>query len=146
MVELPTSSASQSAPLVPAIPGRLHGLKVLVVEDEADARDLMEVILRTAGAQVVSVGSVTEALAAFDDARPTLLVSDIGMPDGDGYGLLRRIRERGIDVPAIAVTAYGRPEDREQARRAGFQLHVPKPIDPARFVDAVRGIVQTSPA
>ena len=122
-------------------PRPLRGVKVLVVDDEPDARELMTVVLRHAGAEVVAVDSAAAALAAVTDVRPALLVSDIGMPGDDGYTLLAQLRERGIAVPAIAVTAYGRPEDRRHAERAGFQLHVAKPIDAERFVDAVGALV-----
>ncbi|MGH6693137.1 MAG: hybrid sensor histidine kinase/response regulator, partial [Gammaproteobacteria bacterium] len=122
----------------------LGGTRVLLVEDEADARDLLKVILEQAGAEVVAVDSVRAALAAFAAARPAVLVSDIGMPGDDGYALLAELRGRGISVPAVAVTAYGRREDREGAFRAGFQLHVPKPVDPILLVDAVRALGDAS--
>ena len=83
-------------------------------------------------------------MAAVHETRPAVLISDIGMPDGDGYGLLRMLRAQGVNIPAIAVTAYGRTEDRKHAELAGFQLHVPKPVDPLRFVDIVQGLLQNA--
>jgi PAS domain S-box-containing protein len=146
-VEIPMSGASATQDTsqdreATVTSRRLHGLKTLVVDDDPDARELMQVILANAGADVVAVGSVEAALAVVHETRPGVLISDIGMPDGDGYALLRMLRAQGINIPAIAVTAYGRPEDRKHAERAGFQLHVPKPVDPVRFVDIVRGLLQ----
>ena len=92
-----------------------------------------------AGAQVTLADSARAALAALEASAPDVLVSDIGMPDGNGYELLERVRaaENGSRLPAVALTAYARPEDRERAIRAGFQLHVSKPVDPAALVRAV---------
>jgi PAS domain S-box-containing protein len=126
------------------VPRPLRGVRVLVVDDEADARELMKVILEQAGARVVAVDSAAAALTAVDTVHPAVLISDIAMPGDDGYTLLGTLRERGIDIPAVAVTAYGRPEDRQRAVSAGFQLHVPKPIEPKLFVDAVRALVEGS--
>lgn len=120
-----------------AAPGPLRGTTVLVVDDEVDARDLLKMILERAGAHVTAVSSATEALATIARSSPTVLVSDIGMPGRDGYALLAELRRGGVTVPALAVTAYGRIEDREHALRAGFQRHVSKPIDPVVLVDAV---------
>jgi CheY-like chemotaxis protein len=117
----------------------LAGLHVLVVDDEADARDLARLAFEQAGARVSVASSAREALATMDRGRVDVLVSDIGMPGANGYVLLESVRGRGADaqVPAIALTAYARLEDRERALKAGFQLHVPKPIDPLRLVRAV---------
>jgi PAS domain S-box-containing protein len=117
----------------------LAGLHVLVVDDEADARDLARLAFEQAGARVSVASSAREALATMDRGRVDVLVSDIGMPGANGYVLLESVRARGADaqVPAIALTAYARLEDRERALKAGFQLHVPKPIDPLRLVRAV---------
>jgi CheY-like chemotaxis protein len=116
----------------------LVGVRVLVVEDEADARDVAVSALAYCGAEVESVSSTAEALARFRglpvDRRPHVLVSDIGMPHEDGYDLIRRIRalggERGGDVPAIAVTGYATPDDVQRALAAGYHMHIAKPIDP----------------
>jgi PAS domain S-box-containing protein len=130
-----------SSPLAPDTdPLRpLAGLHVLAVDDDADARELLRLAFRQAGAEVTVAESARAALAALEATAPDVLVSDIGMPDGDGYDLLERMRaaERGSRLPAVALTAYARPEDRDRAIRAGFQLHVPKPIEPAALVRAV---------
>jgi PAS domain S-box-containing protein len=109
----------------------LAGLHILVVEDEVDARDLMTHILEQAGGLVTSAASAAEALEMIEALQPDVLVSDVGMPHQDGYELIRAIRLRGApvsDVPALAVTAYARAEDRERALAAGFEGHVAKPI------------------
>ena len=122
----------------------LGGLKLLVVDDDADARDFLERVLAECGATVSTTGSATEALALIERARPDLLVSDIGMPNVDGYELLRRIRAlgqaRGGRLPAIALTAFARSEDRTRALRAGFLAHVAKPVDPAELVATIASI------
>jgi CheY-like chemotaxis protein len=143
IVELPISTTERAdvgvAP--PAARKRpLQGTRVLVVDDEPDARELVTVILEQAGAEVVAAPSARAALAAIADWHPTVLVTDIGMPEQDGYALLAELRRRGVKIPALAVTAYGQVEDRERALRAGFQLHLPKPVEPAVLVDAVRAL------
>jgi CheY-like chemotaxis protein len=122
-------------------PQSLEGLHILVVDDEVDARDLFAMVLRSTRAHVSVAGNVDEALAAFVDDRPDLLVSDIGMPGQDGYSLIRRVRllsaEAGGDIPAIALTAFTGPEHRARALEAGFTMHVPKPVDPDRLIEVV---------
>jgi PAS domain S-box-containing protein len=129
-------------------PERLDGLKVLVVDDEPDTRELLKVGLGQCGAEVTAVGSAAEALKAMTIEVPDLLISDIGMPDEDGYGLIRRVRqmpaENGGKVPAIALTAYARAEDRMQALRAGYQMHVPKPVELAELVAVAASLIQRS--
>jgi signal transduction histidine kinase len=119
----------------------LDGVHVLVMEDEPDTRDLVSTVLSHSGAQVTAVPSTAEALDALDRLRPDVLVSDIGVPGEDGYSLVRKVRarepERGGLMPALALTAYARAEDRVQAMAAGFQMHVAKPVDPAELVAAV---------
>jgi signal transduction histidine kinase/CheY-like chemotaxis protein len=116
----------------------LGGIRVLFVDDQAEARAVMRTILEGAGAEVRCVGSVDAALETLDAWEPALLVSDIGMPGEDGFSLLARVRERdairGRVLPAVAVTAYARPEDRQRTLAAGFQAHVSKPVEPADFV------------
>ena len=122
-------------------PDLLAHLRVLVVEDEADTRELLVMALEQCGAEVLAFGSVPEALEAFDRELPHVLVSDIGVPEEDGYSLIRKIRsrepERGGDVPAAALTAYARSEDRQRALEAGFQTHLAKPVAPSELVAAV---------
>jgi CheY-like chemotaxis protein len=116
----------------------LAGLRVLVVEDSADERQLAGVVLEHHGATVTAVMSAESAWAQFQEARPDVLVSDIAMPRLDGYALIRRIRalppERGGATPAVAVTAYASDEERARALAAGFQAHLAKPLDPADLV------------
>jgi CheY-like chemotaxis protein len=123
---------------------RLDGLKILVVDDEQDARELLSTSLCQCGAQVTVAGSTGEAFEAIRKSIPDVLISDIGMPDEDGYELIRRLRaspvESGGKVPAIALTAYARVEDRLQALRAGYQMHVPKPVELAELVAVVASL------
>jgi PAS domain S-box-containing protein len=122
----------------------LEGLRILVVEDDEDARELIAMVLRRRGAETVTVGSADEALDAFRRERFDALVSDIGMPERDGYSLVIELRsfppERGGDTPAVALTAYAREEDRVKALEAGFQTHLPKPINPVELVAAVANL------
>ncbi|HKQ51155.1 MAG TPA: PAS domain S-box protein [Pyrinomonadaceae bacterium] len=127
---------------------RLDGVRVLVVDDEPDTRELLKAGLGRCGAEVTAAASTAEALDAVRAAPPDLLISDIGMPDEDGYELIRRVRaltdEAGARVPAIALTAYARVEDRMQALRAGYQMHVPKPVEMAELVAVAASLVQRS--
>src|SRR6266704_2967872 len=119
----------------------LRGLRVLVVDDEADARELMRMILRSSGADVMAAACAEEALEQVEQWHPDILVSDIGLPGDDGYVLIQKLRQRqgdyGRSMPALAVTAYARAEDRTRALSAGFQLHVAKPLEPADFDAAI---------
>jgi PAS domain S-box-containing protein len=119
----------------------LHGAKVLVVEDDTDARELIQRMLEAHGAQVFTAGSGPEALTLVPSVRPDLLVSDIGLPDMDGYQLIERIRalspDEGGTMPAVAVTAFARPDDRRRALRAGYQAHVAKPVQPVELIATV---------
>ncbi|QKQ76479.1 PAS domain S-box protein [Nostoc sp. TCL240-02] len=123
---------------------RLDDLRVLIVDDEEDARHLLTTILEQYGAQVIAVASASDALLALQKVCPHIMVSDIGMPQEDGYALIRQVRalpaERGGRVPAVALTAYARAEDRTQALLAGFQLHVPKPVNPAELAAVVANL------
>ncbi len=123
------------------VPGRLRGVHVLVVDDQEDARDLVATVLEIAGATVTQADSVSSAMKCLATDSISVIVSDIGMPGEDGYALLQRIRASGSPrargVPALALTAYARTEDRDKALASGFQEHVAKPIDPAHLVDEV---------
>jgi signal transduction histidine kinase/DNA-binding response OmpR family regulator len=120
---------------------RLDGLRVLLVEDEPDSREILEHVLTTAGATVEPAGSVQAALELFKASPHGVVVSDIGMPGQDGYDLIRAIRRlppaSGAAVAAIALTAYAREEDRQRALAAGFDLHLPKPIDPRELIASI---------
>jgi len=117
---------------------RLDGVRILVVDDEPDARELIQRVLEDCGAEVRIAASADAALTTYHEWRPDVLLTDIGMPHEDGYSLIQRVRsltaEHGGNVPAAALTAFARPEDRKRALRAGFQIHLAKPIDPTELV------------
>jgi CheY-like chemotaxis protein len=129
----------------PYKPADLEHLRILVVDDEADARELIGFLLETCGATVRLADSAAAALAELQTIHHDLIISDIGMPGEDGYALIRSIRTLGKDinrdVPAIALTAFARNEDRERALTAGFNLHIAKPVEPASLVQAVLDLV-----
>ncbi|HET7778164.1 MAG TPA: ATP-binding protein, partial [Rudaea sp.] len=126
----------------------LRGCKVLLVEDEQDARELTEGVLRFAGATILAVDSAAAALGVIEDFRPDVLLSDIGMSEASGYDLIRQVRASPSvavrDVAAIALTAFARPEDRVLARAAGFQQHLSKPVDNDVLIGAVRAAVRSA--
>lgn len=119
----------------------LEGIRVLVVDDEADARDLVAAVLTYAGAQVETARSAAEGFEAFQRFRPDVLVSDIGMPDEDGFSFIRRIRDlppaEGGETPSLALTAFAREQDRTQALGAGYTMHIGKPVNPEALAAAV---------
>jgi signal transduction histidine kinase/DNA-binding response OmpR family regulator len=123
----------------------LQGMRILLVEDEADTRDGLARVLTKLGAVVEPVASAREALAALDRGVPQILVSDLAMPEEDGFSLIRRVRARsegaGGRIPAAALSAYVRPEERARAILAGFDCHLPKPIEPAELASALRDLV-----
>ncbi len=132
-----------------ATPGgapQLDGLRLLVVDDEPGTREIMEEILRRAGAEVRAAASAAETLEILDEWQPDVLLSDIGMPAMDGYGLIREIRARpaskGGRVPAAALTAYSRTEDRLRALSAGFQMHLPKPVEPVELLTVIASLAR----
>ncbi len=126
--------------------GELAELKVVVVDDQSDARDLIKRVLEGAGARVRAASTVDEAVQLIVSDTPDVLLSDIGMPDADGFELLRRVRllapEQGGRVPAIALTAFARSEDRTQVLRAGFLVHIAKPVDPAELVATIASVAR----
>jgi CheY-like chemotaxis protein len=122
------------------IPISLRNRRILLVEDNDDARALVRAALVDASASVLDVADVESALLALETFHPDLLVSDLGMPDQDGYDLIRRVRQSGWSaerLPAIAVTAFAGEEDRAQALNAGFQAHYPKPLEVATFLAGI---------
>jgi CheY-like chemotaxis protein len=123
---------------------RLSGVRVLVVDDDADARQLTRRVLSDTGAETKEVASVTEALAAVDEYKPQVLVSDLGMPAQDGFDLIRQVRSRGLtyhELPAVALTAFARTEDRRKALLAGYQVHLAKPVDPSELTAVIATLV-----
>ncbi len=157
-VELPTTAArsiavpvNENTPTVAVAeasdyasadcPPTLENLKVLVVDDEPDARQVLTVIIENCGAQVTTAQSAREALEALARFRPDIIVSDIGMPDEDGHALMRKIRtlspEEGGRIPAVALSAYAREEDRMNALLAGYHIHIAKPVNPAELLAVI---------
>jgi signal transduction histidine kinase len=140
-----TPPGSRVMPAAPDGAGLLYGVSVLVVDDELDARELVAEAFAGAGAIVHVAASAPEALALLAAQRPSVLVSDIGMPHEDGYALMHQVRglpaEQGGQIPALALTAYARAVDIERAFDAGYQRHVSKPVDPLRLVELVAGLV-----
>jgi CheY-like chemotaxis protein len=132
------ASAEPGGPIPP-------GLRVLVVDDEGDARDWIARVLADAGAEVCASASADDAIRCMQSFRPQVLVSDIGMPGRDGYALIREIRmlpdPAAAATPALALTAFARAEDGIRALTAGFQLHLGKPVDEARLLAAVASLV-----
>lgn len=124
-----------------AFPVGIDGIRVLVVDDEPDARDLVAYVLETCGMVVQIAGAASEALATLERFTPHVIVSDIGMPNQDGYMLIRAIRALADptrrDIPAIALTAFALDEDRKHALAAGFNQHMAKPVEPSMLVRAV---------
>lgn len=134
----------------PGHPVSLNGLTILVVEDDTDTRELLRIVLEGQGAKVRTASSVPEALAVYDEARPNVLVADIGMPEYNGYTLIGRVRARDRErgeriVPAIALTAYATAIDRDTMLTAGFQVHMPKPFDPSQLVSVIADLASQYP-
>jgi PAS domain S-box-containing protein len=125
----------------------LSGVRALVVDDDSDTRELLAEVLRSRGVVVTAAASVEEGLAALDREVPDILLSDIAMPDRDGFDLIRRVRERPADrgghVPAVAITAYARPEDSERSLASGYQMHVTKPVDMDELIATVASLTAT---
>jgi PAS domain S-box-containing protein len=156
MVTLPVAALRQEFSPLQAAPGSanapeslgltfdLQGLRILVVDDEEAARDLLKVVLTQSGASVHAAASSADALAALETWNPHVLVSDIGMPIEDGYQFIRQVREReaarGGQIPAVALTAYAKSEDRLRALSAGYQMHVAKPVDPLELVAVIASL------
>ncbi len=127
-------------------PSPLHEVRVLLVDDDADARDLVAFILEQAGAIAIVADCAIAALERFSHVQPDLLISDIGMPGTDGYGLIQEIRAlppaQGGHIPAIALTAYAGEMDQQQAIAAGFQMHMTKPVNAEKLVQAIAQLVR----
>ena len=123
----------------------LDGLRIAAVDDEADSRDMLVHVLSHCNAEVRTATSASEGLALVREWRPDLLISDIAMPEGDGYTLIQMVRslpeKQGGAVPAIALTAYARAEDRVRVLAAGYQMHVAKPVDPYELIAVVSSVI-----
>lgn len=159
-VKLPTTAAKevarysnaapatnlQAAPAAPKSPRRLDGLRLLVIDDEPDACDMLKTILGECGAEVQATASAAEGFEALRRWEPDVLISDIGMPFEDGYSLIERIRalpdEEGGQIAAIALTAHARTEDRLQALSSGFDAHVKKPLEPVELVTVIASLTR----
>ena len=126
-------------------PPNLDGITVLVVDDEPDARGVIARILRDAHASVTTASSAAEALDIIKNSKPDLLISDIGMPGEDGYDFIRKVRALIPDasgrLPAVALTAFARSEDRQRALLAGYQIHVAKPVEPSELLTVCASLV-----
>jgi CheY-like chemotaxis protein len=135
------SFAEPDQPKVSRAPQLLSGLNVLVVDDDSDTLTLMATALKRREANVTAVSSAGEAIQAITLKRPDVLVSDIAMPDEDGYGLIKKVRslENGAseNIPAVAITAYAKEEDRERALLAGFQIYLAKPVELTELISVV---------
>lgn len=158
IVTLPLASESQPAAStgeasepevgvkLPEFSRILDGVRILVVDDEADSRDLLKAILTGCGGDVNCCESVSQAIKAIRDWKPDLLISDIGMPGEDGYSLIKKVRglrsKRSKQLPAIALTAYATKEDKARALSEGFQMHIPKPIGPETLVMSIASIIE----
>jgi PAS domain S-box-containing protein len=122
----------------------LSGADVLIVDDDRDTREMLRTVLEKSGAVVRTALSAEEGFTAFDERAPDVLISDIGMPGEDGYTLIRKIREHptGSRIPAVALTAFARSEDRRRAITAGFQMHLAKPVEPAELVTVIASLAK----
>lgn len=150
VVQVPLSGAIAAAASVspsieepPATQGQsLSGLMILLVEDEDDAREAMTAVLESAGATVTTAESAATARGLAKTRTFDVILSDIGMPHEDGYSLIESLRKCGLTTPAVAVTAFGRPEDKSRAFQAGFDSHLAKPVTPTRLFEVIRSVLQ----
>jgi CheY-like chemotaxis protein len=122
----------------------LQGIRVLLVEDDVDSREVLEAILSDAGIQVVSAGEARHALELLGDSPVDVILSDVGLPDVDGYGFMKAVRNTPslAHIPAVALTAYAQAEDRRRAREAGFDMHLGKPFDQAELFKVIADLAQ----
>ncbi|HEY9747398.1 MAG TPA: ATP-binding protein [Allocoleopsis sp.] len=139
-------SGSQDGAIATKIEPALEGMQILLVDDEVDIRDLFTVILEAQGAKVTAVAAVDEALSALQHCQPDVLVSDIAMPERDGYEFIQQVRSSSHldNIPAIALTAYAREEDQQRSLAAGFQMHLSKPVEPTTLTSAIARLVGSS--
>ena len=144
----PSDRAAGKSSIQEAQPA-LDGIKVLVVDDEPDARELVKLVLESCNAQVITAASAREALEVLQHEKLDILVSDIGMPQEDGYQFIQKVRklsaDRGSKIPAVALTAYARAEDRKRALLSGYQMHVSKPVEPSELIAVVLSLTSLMP-
>lgn len=142
------SPATASHKPLPDESVQISGVRILVVDDEPDSRDLLRRVLEECRATVTTSSSAREALRTIQASRQDLIISDIGMPGEDGYSLIQQIRsmpeERGGTTPAIALTAYARAEDRMKVMSAGFQHHLSKPVESAELIEGVASLMRSA--
>jgi PAS domain S-box-containing protein len=156
-VRLPSAGAPQPAATAYSRPSTtppaarlplLRNVRVMLVDDDVDTRDVVSTVLRQVGAEVLTVDSASQALAHIETQAPDVIIADIGMPDEDGYAFIQKVRrveaDRGGQLPAIALTAYARKEDRERALAAGYRMHLSKPFNPIAIVQAIAQLVSPS--
>ena len=128
--------------------GNLNGVRVLAIDDDEDALSLLRVVLETAGADVTTLSSAAAGLEQIETIRPDAVIVDLGMPGMDGFEFITRLRVASDpqirDVPAAALTAFARSDDRTKALRSGFEMHLAKPVDPAELVASVATLVRRS--
>lgn len=125
---------------------KLTDVRILVVDDDPDACEMLRRVLQDSQAKVSTAHSAQEALNIFPDVQPQIIISDIGMPEMDGYELIRRLRSHGKKIPAVAVTAFARSEDRIRALQAGYNLHVAKPLEPREIITVIAALVGSIPS
>jgi signal transduction histidine kinase/CheY-like chemotaxis protein len=121
-------------------PKKLNGLRILVVDDEQDARELVRRFLIDCGATPAIAASADEAKSLLPSFKPDVIISDIGMPNQDGFEFMRAVRTQGVKTPAVALTAFARPEDRIRSIEAGYQIHLPKPVEPAELIAVIANL------
>jgi len=124
----------------------LDGVRVLIVDDDADSREMLAMVLERSGAKIDMAESAAEAVAAFQSQHPHALLLDLGLPDEDGFQLLKKLRglaSEGEDIPAIALTGYGSAEDQERSREGGFQAHLVKPVALSDVIASVVRVLQS---
>jgi CheY-like chemotaxis protein len=140
-VTLPAANVAVADTADRSVPRVLDGVRVLLVEDDQEARELLAAVLDAAGASVTAVGTTTAAMEALDTMRFELMVSDFNRQAADGLDLLKAARGRGHQLPAVAVSAFATAGDRQRVAEAGYALHIAKPVFPTPFVEALASVV-----
>ncbi|VXC84329.1 Hybrid sensor histidine kinase/response regulator [Burkholderia sp. 8Y] len=144
-VELPLAGRPSATPsLSEDILGEsaIKGTTVLIVEDDADAREALALTLQIESIGVQVASGVEDALRVIPESPPDIIVSDLGLPDGNGYEFMRALRDRGVQIPAIALTGHVRPDDEQKAKDAGFDVYLGKPVDPAKLLEAIAKVLR----